>query len=393
MNKKTSVFANGLIWFGAGVSIAEILTGTYFAPLGIKRGLLAIILGHIIGGFFMFLIGLIGARTGKSAMETVKMSFGKKGGIFFAILNIIQLGGWTAIMIYDGALAADKVFSTGAWIWALIIGALIILWIFIGIENLGKVNLFAMTSLFILTIILCKIVFFDSINTSSEISTALSFGAAIELAAVMPLSWLPVISDYTREAKEPFKATLVSSLIYNLVSIWMYTIGMGAAIFTGEIDISIIMLKTGMGIIGLLIIVLSTVTTTFLDAFSTGISAESVSNRINGKSIAIITTIIGTILAIVFPMDDITDFLYVIGSVFAPMAAIMIVDYFILKKDHLNESINLKNFFIWLLGFLLYRYLLILDTSFGTTLIVIVLTMILSSAIGKIFEGNKSNNI
>ena len=34
MEKKgTSVFSNGLIWFGAGVSLAEILTGTNFAPL------------------------------------------------------------------------------------------------------------------------------------------------------------------------------------------------------------------------------------------------------------------------------------------------------------------------------------------------------------------------
>ena len=32
--KRTSVFENGLIWFGAGVSIAEIVTGTYFATLG-----------------------------------------------------------------------------------------------------------------------------------------------------------------------------------------------------------------------------------------------------------------------------------------------------------------------------------------------------------------------
>ena len=32
--KGTSILNNGLIWFGAGVSIAEILTGTYLAPLG-----------------------------------------------------------------------------------------------------------------------------------------------------------------------------------------------------------------------------------------------------------------------------------------------------------------------------------------------------------------------
>ena len=76
--KKTSTFQNGLIWFGAGVSLAEILTGTAFAPLGMAKGLAAIVIGHIIGCAMMLLAGLIGGRTGRSAMETVKMSFGQK---------------------------------------------------------------------------------------------------------------------------------------------------------------------------------------------------------------------------------------------------------------------------------------------------------------------------
>ena len=45
---------------------------------------------------------------------------------------------------------------------------------------------------------------------------------------------------------------------------------------------------------------------------------------------AIAVTIVGTIAAIIYPMDDITDFLYLIGSVFAPMIAIQIADFFIL---------------------------------------------------------------
>ncbi len=54
MSKSTSVFENGLIWFGAAVSMAEILTGTYFASLGFFKGLFAIILGHIIGCILLF---------------------------------------------------------------------------------------------------------------------------------------------------------------------------------------------------------------------------------------------------------------------------------------------------------------------------------------------------
>lgn len=98
MEKKgTSVFSNGLIWFGAGVSLAEILTGTYFAPLGFGKAMAAILLGHLIGGLMMFAAGMIGAKERKSAMETVKMSFGERGSLLFAVLNVLQLVGWTAI--------------------------------------------------------------------------------------------------------------------------------------------------------------------------------------------------------------------------------------------------------------------------------------------------------
>ena len=211
--KRTSVFENGLIWFGAGVSIAEILTGTYFAPLGFGKGLLAIIIGHIIGCAMLFLAGLIGGRARKSAMETVKMSFGQKGSLLFSLLNILQLVGWTAIMIYDGALAANGVFAAGEWLWCLVIGGLIVLWILIGIKNLGKVNTVAMTALFLLTIVLSYLIFGKG-AVHAAAGEGMSFGAAVELSVAMPLSWLPLISDYTREAKEPVKATAASAIVY-----------------------------------------------------------------------------------------------------------------------------------------------------------------------------------
>ena len=133
--RRTSLFENGLIWFGAGVSLAEILTGTYFAPLGMEKGIAAIVTGHVIGCFLLYLAGLIGGLERRSSMETVKLTFGAAGGLLFVILNIIQLAGWTAIMIYDGALAAVGALPVGSWIWCICIGALIIIWILIGVRN------------------------------------------------------------------------------------------------------------------------------------------------------------------------------------------------------------------------------------------------------------------
>lgn len=386
MAKRTSLFENGLIWFGAAVSLAEILTGTYLAPLGLTKGIAAIIAGHVIGCTMLFCAGIIGGKVRKSSMETVKMSFGNKGGILFSFLNVLQLVGWTAIMIYDGALAADGAVGTGMWIWCLVIGALIIVWILVGITNLGKINTIAMAALFVLTLVLCKVIFVDSGVSMGISEESMSFGAAVELSVAMPLSWLPLISDYTREAKEPVKATLTSVVVYGVISSWMYIIGMGAAIYTGEYDIAQIMLKAGLGVAGLIIIVFSTVTTTFLDAYSAGISSESIFYRLKGKYVAVGVTVIGTVAAILYPMDNITDFLYLIGSVFAPMIAVQIADFFILKKDSSLKSVNVVNLIIWLIGFIVYRILMTVDIPVGNTLPDMAITIILCLIADKIIS-------
>lgn len=384
--RKTSNFENGLIWFGAGVSIAEIITGTYFAPLGFKNGLMAILIGHLIGAVLLYMAGLIGGMSEKSAMETVKMSFGQKGGLFFALLNVLQLVGWTAIMIYDGAISSSHVFNTGHILWALVIGILILVWIKIGISNLGKLNTVSMSLLFILTIVLSFKIFKGVDFMSESTKDAMSFGLAIELAVAMPLSWLPLISDYTRDAEDPRGATLTSTMTYSIVSIWMYLIGMGMALLTEESDIAMIMVKSGLGLAAMIIIILSTVTTTFLDAYSAGISAESLSNKIDGQKVGIIVTIIGTIGAILFPMDDITEFLYLIGSVFAPMIAIQIADYFILKKDVTASSVYYKNMIIWLIGFVANRAFLKMELFVGSTISCIIVVIIVKVLAEKIIK-------
>lgn len=190
-------------------------------------------------------------------------------------------------MIYDGSLSAASLFHGYQALWCIVIGGLIGLWVFIGIKNLGKVNSIAMMALFILSIVLC----FTSHNT--QIVETMSFQAALELSISMPLSWLPVISDYTKEAKNPIKTSLVSTITYSLTSSWMFLIGMMAANMTGESDIAKIMLKAGLGIIALFIIILSTVTTTFLDALSAGISFQSIINKADGHIVGLIFTLIG----------------------------------------------------------------------------------------------------
>lgn len=170
----------------------------------------------------------------------------------------------------------------------------------------------------------------------------------------MPLSWLPLISDYTREAKRPVQATAVSVIIYGVVSCWMYVIGMGAA--------------------------------------SAGVSAESLSKKFNSRWVAVAVTIIGTFGAIFLPLYDITDFLYFIGSVFAPMIAIQIADFFLLKKNTENLSVNVQNLAIWLVGFIIYRLLMQVDILVGNTLPNMAITILICVAVNKIRSKTQDNN-
>lgn len=388
--KGTSILSNSIIWFGAGVSIAEILTGTYFSPLGFAKGILAILIGHVIGCSLLFFAGYIGALSKKSAMDSTALCFGKIGAKIFALFNVIQLVGWTGIMIYDASLSLTEIFSTQKWVWAVITGLLIILWVIAGITNIGKFSFGVMIALFVLTIVMCKVVFFGgNSSVSAEFQEALSFGQAIELAVAMPLSWLPLISDYTKEAEKPFAATFASSVTYCLVSCWMYIIGMCLAILTSESDIAKIMTAAGLGKIALVIIILSTVTTTFLDAWSAAISFKTIFEKAQEKITAIIVTVIGTLAAVCFPMDNITDFLYLIGSIFAPMIAILLADYFILKSDFSEKKLKVSRVIIWLIGFVIYRLLMKTDLITGCTIPDMFITFALTVIMGLIENRKK----
>ena len=85
-------------------------------------------------------------------------------------------------------------------------------------------------------------------------------------------------------------------------------------------------------------------------------------------------------------MENITDFLYLIGSVFAPMIAIQIADFFLLKKDHSRSAFDLCNLVIWVIGFVLCRFLMRLDIPVGNTPPDMVVTMLLCLAAGKIIK-------
>ncbi|WP_227765568.1 putative hydroxymethylpyrimidine transporter CytX [Zhaonella formicivorans] len=384
-----SVFNFFLLWFGAAISIAEIMTGGLLAPLGLSTGLLVILLGHAIGVGILALGGIIGANTKAPAIMSTRISFGIYGSYLFSIFNMLQLIGWTAVMIISGGRSVN-IIGKMLWsldnvtLWSIVIGMLIILWIMLGQTGFKKLNAAAVILLFLLTIVLSYVVFKKGELFTAQVEGEISFGTALELNVIMPLSWLPLIADYTRFAKNTKGAVLGSFLGYFLGSSWMYLIGMVSGIVFANPEPGAIMIAANLGFTALGIIILSTVTTTFLDVYSAGVTFLNIFPKLNEKNVAIVMGIIGTIIAVIVPIEQYENFLYAIGSVFAPLFAILFTDYFITrKKREISEEllINWGSMLVWLIGIGLYYMLIRFDFILGTTVPVMVLTSIIYVAL------------
>jgi purine-cytosine permease-like protein len=197
----------------------------------------------------------------------------------------------------------------------------------------------------------------------------------------MPISWLPVISDYTKDAEKPVQATAVSAVAYSLASLWMYFIGIEIAGIGASNNIAQAILLAGLGIPGIVIVVLSTVTTNFLAANSAGESAKAIYGKLNPKVAGVVVSVLSAVLAISGIMDHYISFLYLIASVFAPMAAVLLVSFFFAKGRSESLGAWLWNFLAWLAGFAVYQVAGRLDSVFlGPTLIAVIVSAALAYA-------------
>ncbi|MBR2470770.1 MAG: cytosine permease [Fibrobacter sp.] len=390
MEKRTGLFTNAVIWFGVAVSVSEIEAGIEIGAEAAPGSLwLPLVLGHVIGGIFLFFVGLIGARIRLNAMETTASVYGSYGSKFFASLNLFQLVAWIAVLNAQGAtVLAGLHLPISFPLTCVVLAVLIALWVFVGLRRFAKVTTVVMAVLTVLLVALTVKLFgtssiFADIPSASGVNSAadhsLGFWSIFEISMALPLSWLPVISDYTKDVEKPVRATAVSAIAYTVASFWMYLIGLEIASAGVGNDIAQAILLAGLGIPGIIIVVLSTVTTNFLAANSAGESAKAVVHKLNPKITGVVVSAISAVLAISGIMDHYISFLYLIASVFAPMAAVLLVSFFLDKQGRTGKAFWLWNLFAWLAGFVVYQVTVHLESVFlGPTLISVIVSAAIS---------------
>ena len=98
--------------------------------------------------------------------------------------------------------------------------------------------------------------------------------------------------------------------------------------------------------------------------------------------------LIGLAVAIFTPIEQYENFLYAIGSVFGPLFAIVLSDYFIFKKEKIEPTLALHvgAFVVWAVGVYLYYQFITLDLILGSTLPTMLCTAILFILTKKVSE-------
>ena len=204
----------------------------------------------------------------------------------------------------------------------------------------------------------------------------MSFGDGLELVVVMPLSWLPLIADYNRRARSAGASAAWSWLGYMVGSSWMYIIGLVMVLSLGDMDLSRFAGTSLVAVVALLgVVVLSTVTTTFMDAYSAGVSLLNILPRGNTRLVAVMMSLLGLGIALITTLDAYMNFLYTIGALFAPLYAIVLSRYFVLRLA-VEDAPGLAwpALVIWALGVASYYGFLALGTPLGATLPAFVAT-------------------
>jgi len=375
-----------ILWFGASISIAEMYAGNLLVPLGWTLGLSAILLGHAIGNLPLALGGLIGQEKGLPTMVLLRPTLGRRGSYLATVLNILQLVGWTAIMLIIcgrtvRALAGPGLLGSKS-LWIVLAGSVCTAWALMGKWTFKWLQRLSITALGCLCIAMTVMLLLHFFSSSSEPSAAdtgvMSFGTGLDLCIAMPISWLPLVADYSRFGRSRKGTFWGAYLGYFVGSSWMFALGLGSGILLDQPEPILAFATLWFGMPALIIVLFSTFTTTFLDIYSTAVSSLNLSSRGPVFPRILAAGLLGIGIAMILPMEQYESFLLLIGTFFVPLFGMVLTQYLFMEYEvKWEKEFDWLALGVWAAGIFIYQWVLRAEFVFGASLPALVVTGIL----------------
>jgi putative hydroxymethylpyrimidine transporter CytX len=358
------------LWGNLGVSLLG-FTGAIFVlqpdgtgtpELSLAAALTAIVVGTVLGTVPLALAGLPGAQTGAPAMVLLRGLFGARLSYLPTVLNILQCLGWGVFELVTIATAAHTVApALPKWGYVLIAGLATAL---LTIRPLGAIRVLRKYATGAVLIVLCYL-FVQLIRHPLPGFTHgawSGYWAATDTVVAAAISFAPLAADYTRHSRSPraaFGGTLAG---YSVTQVLCYVIGLLALVTVAHHnpdDIYGAFIALPVGSLGFAILAARELDQSFANVYSTAVSTQNLrplwDRRVLAGTIAALTTA----GALWLNIADYENFLDLIGSVFVPMAAVLITDYFIVSGRRWDLSATARSRWLmlvpWAAGFVTYQ--------------------------------------
>jgi len=372
------------LWFSLGIGLLVLQAGAFLVPgLSLPMAFAAIVTGTVLGVLLLAAAGVVGTDTGLSAIGTLRLALGGQGAKIPAVLNAVQLTGWGAFEIIAmrdsaDALARQTFGVSSPLLWTLLFGALATLLAILGpisfvrrfLRRWGLWLLFGGAGWLTWKLLADH----DLGALMAKTGTGeMSFGAGVDLVVAMPLSWLPLIADYSRFGRSARGMFWGSAGGYLLANIWFMGLGACYALASGGGEgMLLTALAAAGGGVALLLILIDETDNTFADIHSAAVSTATLV-RVRPRTLALLFGALCTIIALVAPLGRYETFLLLIGSVFAPLFGVLLTDHFIVRRRKVGAGravggVNGSGLAAWLIGIAVYQAFSRLAPGVGATL-------------------------
>ncbi|QOR82976.1 cytosine permease [Geobacillus stearothermophilus] len=413
MNERSmNFFSTFTLWIAANVVITTVMTGMMFVPdISFSNAMLAIIVGSAIGAIPLALTGNIGIRTGLPTMVITRAAFGQKGAILPALVNTIILIGWSWIQAYMAGLSLNYAvhYATGYSninLFVILTELLVVIITIFGHRGVERIEKYISIAMLILSFLV-----FYKIFTTYDISTLVEMKLsehpsittiiAFDIVIATAFSWMSTVCDFNRNCRSEtsgFWGTYFGYLVASIVAMGLGAVVSGFSIASNmerTYDPTILLAAYGFGLIASIVVFFSVLSTNVMALYSATMSFMNVFPRAGFWKPTLIMGVICTLGALLKEvlMSHFFNFIMLIATLFIPVFAIVLVDYFLIKKGvydaedilydtkgqyRYQKGVNIAAYITYIVGAVFaYYFTYIHPLAVGSTM----LTFLLSGAV------------
>lgn len=355
------------LWGNLGVSLFGPVTAAFVlapsgTPMSLAAAFTALVVGVLIGSAILGLAAVPGARTGAPAMVLMRGVFGRRGSTVPTVLNILQNIGWGTFEVVVIAEAASRLTDQSLRpLWVVVAGAVATS---MAIKPLGSVRALRKVVVWLVAAASVYLLF----SLLREPLPAFSKGGwdgwmvAVDVAiAAGGVSFAPLAADYSRHSRTSGAAFTGAFVGFGLASAFYLALGLLAFASIVQVDGDVIaaLLAVPAGGLALMVLAVDEVDEAYANVYSTTMSVQNLLPRVDRRVISTAIGIIATVLAMVLNIAGYQNFLFLIGSVFVPLFAVVIVDFFLVSRGQWDLSATAPTraapIVAWALGFATYQ--------------------------------------